>query len=118
VVGLAPERAVRFDVAQRCHLELERAEALGEGDLLGMRQVLRRKDQERVLKPGLVERAERGLLEFCHLDAADDRTEGGVDRFDSERASHAMFLLSVHHKANGRAMPGRSEAMRGSNATG
>ena len=71
------------------HLELERAEAPGEGDLLVARQVLVGEDQQRVVEPCRVERAEVRLVEFRHLHAAHDGAEGRiVDRLDVEGVGH------------------------------
>jgi len=64
VVFFQPQGAVRFDVADRGHLEFERPEALGEGDLLVAREMLVGKDQQRVLEPGGVERAPSGVVQL------------------------------------------------------
>jgi hypothetical protein len=88
VVFFQPQGAVRFDVADRGHLEFERPEALGEGDLLVAREMLVGKDQQRVLEPGGVERAPGGVVQLRDLDAADYGAEAGVERFDIESACH------------------------------
>ena len=80
VVLLEPQAAVLLDVADRRHLELERPEALGEGDLLLAREMLVGKDQQRMFQPGGVERVEGLVVDLGNAKAGDNRAEGGVDR--------------------------------------
>ncbi len=70
------------------HLELERPEALGEGDLLVLLQELAGKDQQGVFEPGVVQGLPGGLVELGQPDPGDDRAEGRVERLDVECLCH------------------------------
>src|SRR5579883_709605 len=98
VVLLEPQGAVLLDVADRCHLELERPETLGEGDLLGARQMLPGEDQQRVFQPGVIERPECPFVDLRDAEAGDDGAERSVDRFDLERGCHEILPM-MHGKS-------------------
>ena len=87
-----PQGAVLADVADRAHLELERAEALGEGDLLVLLEELAREDQQGVFEPGGVEGLPGRLVELGQADAGDHCPERGVDRLDVEGLGHGCSL--------------------------
>ena len=86
---------LRMERRRRLGLVLvERAEAAGEGDLLGGRQILPREDQHDVLQPGLVDLALLQLGErLAEIDARDLCAGGEAQRRDRDRA-HPRFPLS------------------------
>ena len=88
VVLLEAQGAVRLDVAECRHLELERAQALGEGNLFCVGEELAREDEQGVVEPRLPELGQRSVVDSGELHAGDHRAECGVDRLNSEIGRH------------------------------
>src|SRR5208283_6119344 len=87
-VGVDDERAIGFHVAERRHLELERSESLGEGNLLDATEMLAGKYEERILQPRRVEIVPRRAVQCGQLDAGHHGAKRGVERLDVECARH------------------------------
>src|SRR5882757_2401697 len=97
VVFFHAQRAVRFYIADRRHLEFERPETPGEGDLLVTLEVLAGENEQRVLQPGGKELAPDHLVEVAQLDPRHHRAEGGVDGPDRQSACHVRFLRGLDY---------------------
>ena len=85
-VGQAVELRETVGVVLVHDVDLHFAEAPGEGDLAGRRQVQRREDEHLVAQKGLVQAAEKGRVEVaCEVDAGDLGAQLGRQRADGER---------------------------------
>ncbi len=71
---------VFLQVADCDQIEFELAEALREGHLLVVGEMLIRKDQQRVLEPSLVELGELGVFDFSEPNARHLGSEGRRQR--------------------------------------
>ena len=73
--------AVFFDVADRHQIKLQLTEAFGKFDLLVIGEMLVREDEQRVLKPGVVQPAEGCLVNFGQLESGHGCPKARVERF-------------------------------------